>query len=283
MSTFLNVAGHTDVGRARPHNEDAFAIVDLADPAHRWTGEVDVTGRRILLAVSDGMGGHQAGEVASALVIQTIIQSLGAHTTETPDHALEIAVRDANQAVRAAAMAEAKRGMGATLTAILIDGQDAWIVEVGDSRAYLLRNGQLRQLTRDQSFVQMLVDHGAITPEEAKISPRKNVILQAIGTAETLTAAIVRLLLRRGDRLLICCDGLSNELDDAELAKILGEAEPVAATAHAIAAANEHGGHDNITAIIAHLGGDAIPEICEGEHITATYRVVQDFGTTPQS
>lgn len=283
MSTFLNVAGHTDVGRTRPHNEDAFAIVDLANPALQWTGEVDVTGRRILLAVSDGMGGHQAGEVASALVIQTIIQSLGAHTTEPPDHALEIAVRDANQAVRAAATAEDKQGMGATLTAILIDGQDAWIAEVGDSRAYLLRNGQLRQLTRDQSFVQMLVDHGAITPEEAKTSPRKNVILQAIGTAETLTAAIVRLLLRRGDRLLICCDGLSNELEDAELAKILGQAEPVAATANAIAAANEHGGHDNITVIIAHVGGDAIPAIAQGEDITATYRVVQDFGPAPKS
>ncbi len=278
MSTFLNVAGQTDVGRTRPHNEDAFAIIDLADPAHQWTGEVDITGRRILLAVSDGMGGHQAGEVASALVIQTIIQSLAAHGTATPDQALEIAVRDANQAVRAAAAAEDKRGMGATLTAILIDGQDAWIAEIGDSRAYLLRNGQLRQLTRDQSFVQMLVDAGAITPEEAKTSPRKNVILQAIGTAETLTAAIVRLLLRRGDRLLICCDGLSNELDDPAIAQLLGEPDPVAAAQHAIAAANAHGGNDNITAIIAHVGGDAIPQTATGEHITATYRVVQDFG-----
>lgn len=283
MSIFLNVAGLTDVGRTRPHNEDAFAIIDLGEPSRRWTGEVDVTGRRILLAVSDGMGGHQAGEVASALVIQTIIQSLALHTTETPDHALEIAVRDANQAVRAAAVAEDKQGMGATLTAILIDGSDAWIAEVGDSRAYLLRNGQLRQLTRDQSFVQMLVDAGAITPEEAKTSPRKNVILQAIGTAETLTAAIVRLLLRRGDRLLLCCDGLSNELEDAELATIVGEADPVAATVHAITAANAHGGQDNITAIIAHVGGDAIPVTAEGEHITATYRVVQDFGPAPRS
>jgi serine/threonine protein phosphatase PrpC len=283
MSTFLNVAGQTDVGRTRPHNEDAFAIIDLANPSQRFAGEVDISGRRVLLAVSDGMGGHQAGEVASALVIQTIIQSLGARTSEPPDRALELAVRDANQAVRAAAAAEDKRGMGATLTAILIDGSDAWIAEVGDSRAYLLRDGQLRQLTRDQSFVQMLVDAGAITPEEAKTSPRKNVILQAIGTAETLTAAIVRLLLRRGDRLLICCDGLSNELDDTELATLLGEADPVAAVAHAIAAANAHGGNDNITAIVAHIGGDAIPVTAAGEHITATYRVVQDFGPPPKA
>jgi len=278
MSSLLRVAGRTDVGLKRPHNEDAFAIVDLGDPSRAWTGEVDVSGRRVLLAVSDGMGGHQAGEVASAIVIDTVIKSLTAHAAESPDQALELAVRDANQAVRAAASAQDKQGMGATLTAVVIDGEDAWIAEVGDSRAYLLRNGQLRQLTRDQSFVQMLVDAGAITLEEAKTSPRKNVILQAIGTAPTLTAAIVRLLLRRGDRLLVCCDGLSNELTEAELATIIAEPDPAAASDHAIAAANAHGGNDNITAIIAHVGGDAIPQIAVGEHISATYRVVRDYG-----
>jgi serine/threonine protein phosphatase PrpC len=157
----------------------------------------------------------------------------------------------------------------------LIDNQDAWIAEVGDSRAYLLRDGKWRQLTRDQSLVQMLVDAGALTAEEARNSPRKNVILQAIGTAPTLTAAIVRLQLRRGDRLLVCCDGLSNELSDAELMAIVGEPDPVQASEHAIAAANDHGGRDNITAIIAHVGGDGIPVAAAGEHITATYRVVQ--------
>jgi serine/threonine protein phosphatase PrpC len=278
MSTSLNVAGRTDVGLTRQQNEDAFTIVDVTEPARTWTGEVDVGGHRILLAVSDGMGGHQAGEVASAMVISTVVQSLVANAAETPDHALELAVRDANQAVRTAAEAHDKHGMGATLTAILIDGQDAWIAEVGDSRAYLLRNGQLRQLTRDQSLVQMLVDAGALTAEEARNSPRKNVILQAIGTAPQLTAAMVRLLLRRGDRLLICCDGLSNELSDSELAAIMSEPDPVRATEHAIAAANEHGGHDNITAIIAHIGGEAIPVAATGEHITATFRVVRDYG-----
>ena len=278
MSTSLRVAGRTDVGRKRQQNEDAFAIVDLSDPSRALTGELDVTGRRVLLAVSDGMGGHQAGEVASAIVIATVIKSLTAHAAEPPGQALELAVRDANQAVRAAALAQDKQGMGATLTAVMIDGEDAWIAEVGDSRAYLLRNGQLRQLTRDQSFVQLLVDAGAITVEEAKTSPRKNVILQAIGTAPTLTAAIGRLLLRRGDRLLVCCDGLSNELADAELAGFMAEPEPAVASERAIAAANAHGGNDNITAIIAHVAGDGIPETAVGEHITATYRVVQDYG-----
>ena len=230
MSSCLNVAGRTDVGLTRQQNEDAFTIVDLTEPSRTWTGEVDVTGHRILLAVSDGMGGHQAGEVASAMVIATVVKSLVANAAETPDHALELAVRDANQAVRTAAEAQDKKGMGATLTAIMIDGQDAWIAEVGDSRAYLLRNGQLRQLTRDQSLVQMLVDAGALTAEEARNSPRKNVILQAIGTAPQLTAAMVRLLLRRGDRLLICCDGLSNELSDSELANIMSEPDPMRAT-----------------------------------------------------
>ncbi len=278
MLTSLNVAGLTDVGLKRQQNEDAFAIVDLTDPSHRWTGELDVSGRRILLVVSDGMGGHQAGEVASAMVIDTVVRSLAAHLADPPDRALEIAVRDANQAVRAAAVAQDKHGMGATLTAILIEGQDAWIAEVGDSRAYLLRDGQWRQLTRDQSLVQMLLDAGALTAEEARNSPQKNMILQAIGTAPALTAAIARLLLRRGDRLLICCDRLSNELTDDELAAIVGEPDPAQASSHAIAAANEHGGNDNITAIIAHIGGDGIPSTATGENITATYRVVHDFG-----
>lgn len=278
MPTSLHVAGRTDVGRTRPHNEDAFVIIDLADPGRAWTGPVDIAGHRVVLAVSDGMGGHEAGEVASAIVIDSLVKSLAANVTTPPDHALELAVREANQAVRTAATAQDKQGMGATLTAVMIDGEYAWIAEVGDSRAYLLRDGKLRQLTRDQSFVQMLVDAGAITLEEAKTSPRKNVILQAIGTQPTLTAAIARLLLRRGDRLLVCCDGLSNELGDQELVQILGEVDPVAAAEHAIAAANAHGGHDNITAIVAHVDGDGIPAVAPGEHITATYRVVQDFG-----
>lgn len=281
MPTSLHVAGRTDVGRKRPHNEDAFVIIDLAEPGRAWTGPVEVAGHRVVLAVSDGMGGHEAGEVASAIVIDTVVKSLAAYANQSPDQALERAVVDANQAVRAAATAQGKEGMGATLTAVMIDGDDAWIAEVGDSRAYLLRNGQLRQLTRDQSFVQMLVDAGAITMEEAKTSPRKNVILQAIGPQPTLTAAIARLLLRRGDRLLVCCDGLSNELGDPELTAILSEPDPVAAAEHAIAAANEHGGNDNITAIIAHVDGDGIPAVAAGEHITATYRVVQDFGNKP--
>ena len=280
MPTSLNVAGRTDVGCTRQQNEDAFVIVDLSDPSRTWSGEIDISGRRVLLAVSDGMGGHQAGEVASAIAIATVIRSLGAHANEPPDHALEFAVRDANDAVRAAATADDKRGMGATLTAVLIDGQDAWIAEVGDSRAYLLRNGQWRQLTRDQSLVQMLLDAGALTAEQARDSPQRNVILQAIGIAPTLTAAIARLQLRSGDRLLICCDGLSNELSDSELAAIVGEPDPVSASEHAIAAANQHGGRDNITAIIAHVGGDGLEAAAAGEHITATYRVVHGFGKT---
>ena len=276
MSTSLRVAGRTDVGRVRAQNEDAFVIADLDDPTRTWNGEVDVTGHRVLLAVSDGMGGHQAGEVASALVIQTMMSSLAAHAAESPGRALELAVLEANQAVRAAATQQSKQGMGAMLTAVLVDGQDAWIAEVGDSRAYLWRDGQLRQLTRDQSLVQMLVDLGALTADQAKTSPRKNVILQAIGTAPTLTAALACLLLRRGDRLLICCDGLSNEVAEAVLTALLAEPDPVAASERAIALANAHGGGDNITAIIAHVTGEGIPTAAIGERITATYRVVQE-------
>src|SRR3569833_2260057 len=126
MSTSIRVAGRTDVGLKRQQNEDAFAIVDLGDPQRALTGELDVTGRRVLLAVSDGMGGHQAGAVASAIVIAAHITSQPAHAPASPDQALQISVRDANLASRAAAEAQDKHGMGSTLSAVMIDGEDAW-------------------------------------------------------------------------------------------------------------------------------------------------------------
>ena len=222
IGPFLTSCARTDVGRAREKNEDAFVLVDLAAPnaSIACEGErVDIGTRRMLLALSDGMGGHSAGEVASSLALTTLVRELA--TTLPPDntdlgHHLDAAVQAANTAVRVAAEARERRGMGATLTAVLIADGVAWIAEVGDSRAYLLRSGKLCQLTRDQSFVQMLVDTGAMTEEEARHSSRRNVILQAIGTDTSLHVALGRLDLRRGDRLLLCSDGLSNEVEYAD-------------------------------------------------------------------
>ena len=141
--------------------------------------------------------------------------------------------------------------MGATLTAVFIRGTEAYIAEVGDSRGYLLRNGRLRQITRDQSMVQMLVDQGVMSREDARKAPGKNVILQAVGLAPDVRVAIGRLELRRGDRLMLCSDGVSNQITDDELRQIMTRSEPREACETMIALANERGGDDNETVIVA--------------------------------
>lgn len=277
---FLTCCARTDVGMRRSSNEDAFLLVDLdaPDTAIACTGEpIDIDGRRMLLAVSDGMGGAAAGEVASSLALSTLARALQAHGGRPLERQLEAAVLAANARVLQAASAEQRHGMGATLTAVVIASNTAWIAEVGDSRAYLLRGGRLRLLTRDQSYVQMLVDIGAMDESTARVSPQRNVILQAVGTQPSLQVALGRLDLRRGDRLLLCSDGLSNEVGDDELATLLSSQAPNVACDHAIARANEHGGRDNVTVIVAVVEGDAVPLSPPNETITGTHRVIQDF------
>ncbi|MEO8698498.1 MAG: protein phosphatase 2C domain-containing protein [Kofleriaceae bacterium] len=281
--SYLTCCARTDVGMRRSSNEDAFLLIDLDAPTSRiaCTGEpIDVGARRMLLAVSDGMGGAAAGEVASSLALATLARALQVPSDQPLDRQLEAAVQAANSSVLEAAVQRGQHGMGATLTAIVIANNTAWIAEVGDSRAYLLRGGSLRQLTRDQSYVQMLVDIGAIDEEAARQSTRRNVILQAVGTQPRLQVALGRLDLRRGDRLLLCSDGLSNEIEDAELATLLSSQTPAVACEHAVARANEHGGKDNVTVIVAVVEGDAVPLSPPNETITGTHRVIQDYKGT---
>ena len=199
------VCAQTDVGRARKTNEDACSItelraatvIDLQGADH--TLEVGLKG--VLLAVSDGMGGHQAGEVASALVLESLQRELDAgRARDRPTSSSRTRCMRANRRVHNAARSAERHGMGATLTAVFIRGTEAFIAEVGDSRGYLLRNGRLRQITRDQSMVQMLVDQGVMSAADARKAPGKNVILQAVGLAPDVRVAIGRLELRRGDR-----------------------------------------------------------------------------------
>lgn len=284
-SSFLACCARTHVGMRRSRNEDAFLLLDLDAPERSiaCAGErVDIGGRRMLLAVSDGMGGAAAGEVASSLALSTLARELAVPPgADGIARQLETAVLAANARVLAAAQDGDRHGMGATLTAVVIATNTAWIAEVGDSRAYLLRNGRLRQLTRDQSYVQMLVDLGALDESAARESPQRNVILQAVGTRPSLEVALGRLELRRGDRLLLCSDGLSNEVDDAELATLLSSQPPAAACEHAVARANEHGGRDNVTVIVAVVDGDAVPLSPPDETITGTHRVIQEYRGDP--
>jgi serine/threonine protein phosphatase PrpC len=282
----LVISARTDVVRGRSVNEDAYAVTDLASGQRiDTTGSdqsVDVQERGVLLALSDGMGGHQAGEVASALVLESLDAVLADPTAKGAIHEqLEQAVQRANESVLSAAQVDyKKKGMGATLTAVFIRGGEAFIAEVGDSRAYLLRNGRLRQITRDQSLVQLLVDQGVLSAADARNAPGKNVILQAVGLSSEMRVAIARLELRRGDRFLLCSDGVSNAVNDDELRQILTGSEPRAACETMIALANDRGGHDNETAIVADLLGGGLEPPDEFETVTSTYEVLQAYVST---
>ncbi len=278
------VSALTDVGRARTTNEDSFAVTDLATGnAIDVTGAdhaIDVLDRGVLLALSDGMGGHQAGEVASALVLESLQAAMRDEDKGSIHAQLEEAVLRANRNVLTAAKTGNRHGMGATLTAVFVRGGEAYIAEVGDSRGYLLRKGRLRQITRDQSLVQLLVDQGVLSEEEARHSPSKNVILQAVGLSEDVRVAIARLELRRGDRFLLCSDGVSNAVSDDELREILTGSDPRAACDQMIALANERGGDDNQTAIVADVSGEGLELPDEFETVTSTYEVLKAYEAT---
>lgn len=284
----MTVFARSDVGRVRTNNEDAFTVTDL-DSGERIDGataptELDVQQRGILLVVSDGMGGHAAGEVASELVIDSLRKTLtepGADTSSM-QRMIDNAAKRANADVWQAARETRKKGMGATLTAVLVYQTEAYVAQVGDSRAYILRAGRIRQITKDQSYVQLLVDAGAMTAEEAKQAPQKNVILQAMGLEKKVHVSIGRLRLRRGDRLLVCCDGLTNKVTDEELGTLLVGPDLSAVCNAMIDLANERGGDDNLTAIVARMDGEGLPAPDANERVTHTFEVLQDFGAPPK-
>jgi PPM family protein phosphatase len=260
MTVHLSVYAKTDIGK-RSVNEDSFAICDLSGGAlvnGEKLSRFEVGERGVLLAVSDGMGGHQAGEVASALVVESLRRSMAAAPpTSAPDALMEAATRKANREVWEAAHHPGREHMGATLTAMFIRGSQAHVAEVGDSRAYLLRSGKLTQITHDQSYVQLLLDANVITPEQAAQSQFQNVILQAMGLKKDVSVALGRLALRDHDCLVLCSDGLSKEVASEEMKGIiLGARRLDEAGAHLVERAIAHGASDNVTLIIAGVSGD---------------------------
>jgi protein phosphatase len=235
MTLSWRYAAASDVGLLRDGNEDsAFA------------------GRR-LLAVADGMGGHAAGEVASAAVIAALEQldELGVDAGD-PQEALREAVQEANANLRDMVAADSElQGMGTTVTAVLTDGDYTWLAHVGDSRAYLLRDGELHQLTRDHTFVQQLVDEGRIAPEDVSTHPQRSLITRALDGRDVVELDLDRLDLRPGDRLLLCSDGLSAVVSDASIAEVLRGSSPEEAVRGLVDLALRGGGPDNITCIVA--------------------------------
>jgi len=281
MTVTLTMCGQTDIGLVRKANEDAFAIADLTGgsllPQQR-IAQFEVGQRGVLLAVSDGMGGHQAGEVASALVVESLCRSMARQDDGLgSDALLEKATLQANRDVWHAAQDPGRKHMGATLTALFVHDKTAYIAEVGDSRAYLLRGGEIAQVTRDQSYVQVLVDSGAMSATQAKDSELSNVVLQAMGLKPEVSVALGKLELRNRDCLVLCSDGLSNKLSADEIRQvILASTRLDAACARLIDEAKRRGGEDNITAVLAGVDGD-LPPAAAGESIAGTFFAIREF------
>jgi protein phosphatase len=216
-----------------------------------------------VFAVADGMGGHRGGEVASAAALEPLA-ALDGRRFSDPDEALEAltaAVVRANTVVSRRSHDDPDLvGMGTTLTAVLIDGHEALLAHVGDSRAYLARGDRFVQLTDDHTLVQALLDQGRITAEEIATHPHRSVITRAVGVASDIEVDGLRLTLRDGDRIVLCSDGLSGVVDDAAIAGAVRDHDPVAAVEALIAAANAAGGPDNVTVVILTVEGDSDPD-----------------------
>jgi serine/threonine protein phosphatase PrpC len=232
----------SDVGLVRSINEDSVTFVVPAE-------DRDPESRNGILLVADGMGGHSAGEVASAIAAEVVRRCFFELKGEVPD-ILATAFAVANKAIFDYGQDHPEcAGMGTTCTVLAIRSDKIWLGHVGDSRAYLLRGGELRQLSEDQTLVARMVREGTMTPEEAKTSEHNNIILQALGTAPEIDPEIWSdgLLLSTGDTLVLCSDGLHGLVDDVVIAEVAGRYPPAEACQELIRQALQAGGHDNVS------------------------------------
>jgi len=275
----VHVFGRTDVGRTREHNEDAFVVADLTSGNATLQPEVRTHAlgdRGTLFMVADGMGGAAAGEVASAMATEIVVQELETRwrqaSTSGPEAfviALKAATETANSRIhRYAAEHPENRGMGTTATIAGIIGDTLYLAQVGDSRAYIVRNGTAIQITKDQSLMQKLVEAGELTAEEAEVSERRNIILQALGPEPTVKVDLTQQQVRRGDVLILCSDGLSGQMRSTDIAAVVN-AEPdlISVCKKLIDIANENGGPDNITVIAARFEGDGLQPPADDERV----------------
>ena len=287
----VEIHATSHVGRVRRGNEDNYLLLNIST-SKVWTssqdnGEFviesqvfDVDENGIVMAVSDGMGGALAGEVASKMAVETVSEKLltpeedeSTLTPESYDHELISSLYDAtlyaNYLIHQQGRTDPQyQGMGATFTAIGVTPKAVDIIQVGDSRAYLVRAGKIYQVTKDQSLVQQLIDAQQISPEEAETHTLKNVILQALGAQNEIYPVSARVQPHKSDVFLLCSDGLSNKVDAANMQRIVLEnmEHLEMACADLIKEANERGGEDNITVVIAKFNGDDLAEP-EGEDV----------------
>lgn len=266
----VHVFGRTDVGRTREHNEDCFIVADLTTMNATLQPEVREhrPGERgTLFMVADGMGGAAAGEIASQMATEVVLEELDTWWRRSENHdgdtfaaALRRAVEAANARIHRYAIDHPEnRGMGTTTTVAGILGDTLYLCQVGDSRGYLVRNRVAHQITKDQSLVQRLIDAGELTAEEAEVSERRNIILQALGPEPQVKVDVTVQPLCRGDTLVLCSDGLSGQMRTADIGQVINETPDLtSACKQLIDLANENGGPDNITVITARFLGDGL-------------------------
>ncbi|NUO53595.1 MAG: Stp1/IreP family PP2C-type Ser/Thr phosphatase [Polyangiaceae bacterium] len=277
----VRVFGRTDVGQVRDHNEDNFLVADLTK-ASRGLMEGDrvqnVGDRGTLLGVCDGMGGAAAGEVASQLAVDIIYQRMLSGEPPTSHDELAGRLVSAIESAGARIFSEAKadrsrRGMGTTSTVAALIDDHLFFGQVGDSRAYLLRGDRMVQVTRDQSLVNQLIEAGQLTEEEAETFEHNNIILQALGTADTVQVDLTYVELRRGDVLLVCSDGLSGMVRNDEIREVLRTFDdPLEACRELTDRANQAGGHDNVTVVVARFEGEGLVDVTAEDVADLKYR-----------
>jgi len=276
----VSAFGRSDRGRTRKTNQDNLLVVDLgsgsAEVARPGADDALTVGpvefglcpAGAVLMVADGMGGRAGGERASAAAVEAVGATMSTGTGDPPDFVTRLgrALDAANAAIHEESMGDDRyRGMGTTATLVGVLGQAVYVAQVGDSRAYLARNGSMARLTRDQSLVQDLIDMGVLSEEEAQSVPR-NQILQALGVAPNVAPVLSYHDLRRGDVLLLCSDGLSGVVTDPEVQLAIAETDDLGSLCDGLVRlANERGGPDNITVLAARLDGEGLAEATEND------------------
>lgn len=288
-SVHLKISGLSDVGRVRTNNQDSLLAADLTlhrelggftEPIHDFgvggTIDVVVGQKGFVFLVADGMGGAQAGEVASHLaatgVYEELMTNWAAEAALAPDRfagRLAEAVVEANRRIFEAANQHVEyHGMGTTLTLAGVLGDMLYLAQVGDSRGYLVRRDDAVQLSRDQSVVEHLVRAGQMSQDEAARSQRKNVLLQAMGTVANVEVDVSFQSLRQGDAIVLCSDGLTGVVGDSELAEaVRSSTDPSIACSELVALANARGGTDNITVIVAEVSGPGLALPTDGDSV----------------
>jgi protein phosphatase len=244
----LSIGYQSDIGRVRTQDEDSLAIMDVSTMYHSQEQ------RRILMIVADGLGGHTKGDVASRLVVETVTRTFGLSLLE--------AIEDYEALLRSSLLQAntiildhthtypANQGMGSTASVALVDGQRLFVGHVGDTRVYVIRS-QMIQITKDHSTVQQLIDRGLITREQARTHPRRNEVTRALGIQSQVKVDTHELLLETGDYVMLCCDGLINEVQDVEIHNlVLHSMNAQQACDRLVELANQRGGHDNISIVL---------------------------------